>query len=372
MQMQAKKIMADIAILVLSQVAVYYGFKYLISSVDPSEREKEESLNKSKTLVKRLNLESIKLNQYEKIIMSEVIIPQDINVSFSDIGGLDDIIQDLKESVIYPLLYPQLFTSALGLLGSPKGVLLYGPPGCGKTMLAKALAGESGARFINLHLSTMMDKWYGESNKLVRAVFTLAEKLQPTIIFIDEIDSFMRSRKSNDHEASSMMLAEFMSLWDGLNTKDNNRIIVIGATNLPNNIDLAILRRMPKRFYLKSPNFQQRLKIIKLILRDVKLENNFDFNQLARMTENFSGSDIKELCRNTAMIPIHEYMRNNPLDQVKDLELSPSDSCPAASFQTRPLSISDFSIDSHKIGQSLMHSYNTMSDDQFLPIEECD
>ena len=182
-----------------------------------------------------------------------------------EIGGLDPIIRSLRESVILPLNHPALFTSAAGLLGAPKGVLLYGPPGCGKTMLAKALAKESGATFINMHVSTLTDKWFGESNKLVAALFSLAHKMQPAIIFIDEIDSFLRERRSNDHEITSMMKAEFMSMWDGLTTGEDTRIIVLGATNRPNDIDSAILRRMPKRFAIKLPSEEQRMKILKLV-----------------------------------------------------------------------------------------------------------
>lgn len=123
----------------------------------------------------------------------------------TDIGGLDPIISQLREAVIFPLCYPQVFESAAGLFGAPKGVLLYGPPGCGKTMLAKSLAKESGATFINVKVSSLTDKWFGESNKLVAGLFSLAKKLQPSIIFIDEIDSFMRERSRNDHEVTGMM-----------------------------------------------------------------------------------------------------------------------------------------------------------------------
>ena len=129
----------------------------------------------------------------------------------SDIGGLEPIISSLRESIIYPLLYPALFTSSSSLLGAPKGVLLFGPPGCGKTMLAKALAKESGATFINIAASVLTNKWYGESNKLVAGLFSLARKTQPSIIFIDEIDSFLRERAKGDHEVTGMMKAEFMT-----------------------------------------------------------------------------------------------------------------------------------------------------------------
>ena len=131
-------------------------------------------------------------------------------IHLQDIGGLDPIISSLRESVIYPLLYPHLFTSS-SLLGAPKGVLLFGPPGCGKTMLAKALAKESGATFINIAASVLTNKWYGESNKLVAGLFSLARKAQPSIVFIDEIDSFLRERTKGDHEVTGMMKAEFMT-----------------------------------------------------------------------------------------------------------------------------------------------------------------
>ena len=169
-------------------------------------------------------------------------------------------------------------------------------------MIAKALAKESGATFINLHVSTLTDKWFGESQKLVNALFSLALKLAPTIIFIDEIDSFLRERKSFDHEAMSMMKAEFMSLWDGLAGLDENRVIVLGATNRPHDIDKAILRRMPKRFPILLPDAKQRREILELLLKNSIIENGFDLDVLVDRTEGFSGSDIKEMCKNAVMV----------------------------------------------------------------------
>lgn len=186
-----------------------------------------------------------------------------ISFDSADIGGLEPVVASLRESVIYPLLYPNLFTSS-SLLGAPKGVLLFGPPGCGKTMMAKALAKESGATFINIAASVLTNKWYGESNKLVAGLFSLARKTQPSIIFIDEIDSFLRERTKGDHEVTGMMKAEFMTLWDGL-LSGTDRILVLGATNRPNDIDSAILRRMPKRFGIGLPNQEQRQKILNLV-----------------------------------------------------------------------------------------------------------
>lgn len=252
----------------------------------------------------------------------EVVSPSDIPVTFKDIGGLDEIIEELTESVIYPLTMPHLYSNHSSLLSAPSGVLLYGPPGCGKTMLAKALARESGACFINLHISTLTEKWYGDSNKLVAAVFSLARKLQPTIVFIDEIDAVLGQRRSGEHEASGMVKAEFMTHWDGLasSTVDDGtqRICILGATNRIQDIDEAILRRMPKKFPVSLPNNAQRRQIFELTLRDTKIDARklpngsaaFDVNTLVRLSAGMSGSDIKEACRDAAMVPVREYIRN--------------------------------------------------------------
>ncbi|KAI2635045.1 P-loop containing nucleoside triphosphate hydrolase protein [Xylaria nigripes] len=259
-------------------------------------------------------IEQLALNEYENIVAMEVVAPEDINIGFDDIGGLDDIIEEIKESVIYPLTMPHLYSHAAPLLSAPSGVLLYGPPGCGKTMLAKAVAHESGACFINLHISTLTEKWYGDSNKLVRAVFSLARKLEPTIVFIDEIDAVLGTRRSGEHEASGMVKAEFMTLWDGLVSTNTRgipaRIVVLGATNRINDIDEAILRRMPKKFPVSLPNKTQRLRILELILKDTKRDpTHFNADYIASVTAGMSGSDIKEACRDAAMVPVREYIR---------------------------------------------------------------
>lgn len=296
--------------------------------------EKKEVKQKSLKALEKLGHKSLVLDDYERQIASEIIHPDDIDVHFSDIGGLEPIISSLQESVIYPLRYPELFASS-ALLGAPKGVLLFGPPGCGKTMLAKALAKESGATFINIAASVLTNKWYGESNKLVAGLFSLARKAQPSIVFIDEIDSFLRERTKGDHEVTGMMKAEFMTLWDGL-LSSTDRIVVLGATNRPNDIDSAILRRMPKRFSVGLPNHDQRLKILTLILRDTKLEPGFQLSALAERTEGYSGSDLKELCRNAAMVPMRELMRQAGSDKAELARIQEE------GVQLRPLRLDDF------------------------------
>jgi ATPase family AAA domain-containing protein 1 len=156
----------------------------------------------------------------------------------------------------------------------------------------------------------LTDKWYGESQKLAGAVFTLAVKLQPCIIFIDEIDSFLRSRNTNDHEATAMMKTQFMMLWDGLCT-DNSTVIVMGASNRPGDLDKAILRRMPAQFHVGLPNEEQRIKILKLILEHENVSPNVNYVQLAKISNNFSGSDLRELCRNASVHRIRTFLRDH-------------------------------------------------------------
>ncbi|KAI0142780.1 P-loop containing nucleoside triphosphate hydrolase protein [Xylariaceae sp. FL1272] len=334
----------DVLLLLGTAGAAWYLTKNALSSLqntlaDPDKEKHEQARNKAKANLSRLRrsretgtagdddsgtgtdhrgqrIEDLVLNEYENMVALEVVAPEDIAVGFDDIGGLDDIIEEVKESVIYPLTMPHLYSHAAPLLSAPSGVLLYGPPGCGKTMLAKAVAHESGASFINLHISTLTEKWYGDSNKLVRAVFSLARKLQPAIIFIDEIDAVLGTRRSGEHEASGMVKAEFMTLWDGLTSANTQglpaQIVVLGATNRIHDIDEAILRRMPKKFPVSLPDKSQRLRILQLLLKDTKTEaNNFNMEYIARVTAGMSGSDIKEACRDAAMVPVREFIREH-------------------------------------------------------------
>ncbi|PAV16962.1 AAA-domain-containing [Pyrrhoderma noxium] len=298
-----KKVAIEVAMLILSQAAAFYTLKWFMDSMGPNA-ERKSAKSKSGDVLKRLGHKDLKLNEYEQTIASEVIHPEDIGVGFENIGGLDPIISSLRESVIYPLVFPELFTSS-SLLSAPKGVLLYGPPGCGKTMLARALAKESGATFINIAVSTLANKW---------------------------------ERKSGDHEVTATMKAEFMTLWDGL-LSASDRILVLGATNRPNDIDSAILRRMPKRYPVSLPDEKQRLKILNLMLSDTPLSPELSLETLAIRTAGMSGSDLKELCRDAAMIPVREFLKESGGSREVLEKRSQEEG-----FKYRPLEMRDFSV----------------------------
>lgn len=252
------------------------------------------------------------------VIVAHLVHPDDITVTWDNIAGLEPLIQELKETVILPIQKKELFADSQ-LTAAPKGVLLHGPPGCGKTLIAKATAKEAGTRFINLDVSILTDKWYGESQKLTVAVFSLAVKLQPCIVFIDEIDSFLRVRNSTDHEATAMMKAQFMSLWDGLITDPDCTVIIMGATNRPRDLDTAILRRMPATFHIPLPNQAQRQQILTLLLENEPIDGDINVDLLAKETQGFSGSDLHELCRSASVYRVRDYCRSqNDANQLNN------------------------------------------------------
>ncbi|KAH0690099.1 hypothetical protein KY289_017457 [Solanum tuberosum] len=299
-----KELLLYAASAALSSLVLFVGLRQL----DPNRQASKKALEHKKELAKRLGRPIIQTNSYEDVIACDVINPDHIDVEFDSIGGLESIKQALFELVILPLRRPELFHGKL--LGPQKGVLLYGPPGTGKTMLAKAIAKESSAVFINVRTSNLMSKWFGDAQKLVAAVFSLAHKLQPAIIFIDEVDSFLGQRKSTDNEASTNMKTEFMALWDGFTTDQNARVMVLAATNRPSELDEAILRRLPQAFEIGMPDHRERTEILKVILRGEKVEGNIDYDGIASLCDGYTGSDLLELCKKAAYFPIRELLND--------------------------------------------------------------
>ncbi|XP_020574942.1 uncharacterized AAA domain-containing protein C16E9.10c [Phalaenopsis equestris] len=253
-------------------------------------------------------------NEFEKRIRPEVIPSSEIGVKFEDIGALDDIKESLQELVMLPLRRPDLFR---GLLKPCRGILLFGPPGTGKTMLAKAIANEAGASFINVSMSTITSKWFGEDEKNVRALFTLAAKVSPTIIFVDEVDSLLGQRmRVGEHDAMRKIKNEFMTHWDGLLTKPGERILVLGATNRPFDLDEAIIRRFERRIMVGLPSAESRELILKSLLSKEKVDEGLEYKELAAMTDGYSGSDLKNLCTAAAYRPVRELIK-----QERQIEL---------------------------------------------------
>ncbi|KAG2563971.1 hypothetical protein PVAP13_8KG377800 [Panicum virgatum] len=281
-------------------------------------------------------------NEFEKRLLADVIPPNDIGVTFDDIGALENVKDTLKELVMLPLQRPELFCK--GQLTKPcKGILLFGPPGTGKTMLAKAVATEAGANFINISMSSITSKWFGEGEKFVKAVFSLASKIAPSVIFIDEVDSMLGRRENpGEHEAMRKMKNEFMVNWDGLRTKDKERVLVLGATNRPFDLDEAVIRRFPRRLMVNLPDASNREKILKVILAKEELGPDVDLDSLADMTDGYSGSDLKNLCVTAAHYPIREILEK----EKKEKNLAKTEGKPEpalyGSEDIRPLSIDDF------------------------------
>ena len=243
------------------------------------------------------------INAYKEVTptaMREVYI-EVASVRWDDIGGLYDVKQHLKEAVEWPLKNPKIF-SRLGIK-PPKGILLYGPPGCGKTMLARAVATESEANFITIKGPEVFSKWVGESEKAIREVFRKARMAAPAVVFLDEMDSLAprRGLGFSDSGVSERVISQLLTEMDGIVTLQD--IVVIAATNRPDMVDSAILRpgRFDRLIYVPEPDEKSRLQIFEIYTKEMPLTKDVDLKQLALMTKYHSGADIESLCREAAM-----------------------------------------------------------------------
>ncbi|RJE22098.1 AAA family ATPase [Aspergillus sclerotialis] len=275
--------------------------------------------------------------QTARQILNDIVVRGD-EVHWNDIAGLEAAKKALKEAVVYPFLRPDLFS---GLREPARGMLLFGPPGTGKTMLARAVATESKSTFFSVSSSTLTSKWHGESEKLVRALFGLAKALAPSIIFVDEIDSLLSARSTGaEHEASRRSKTEFLVQWSDLQRAaagreqtakdkkegDASRVLVLAATNMPWDIDEAARRRFVRRQYIPLPEHHVRaLQLENLLSHQVHELTADDIEVLVRVTEGFSGSDITALAKDAAMGPLRnlgEALLHTPMDQIRPIRFS--------------------------------------------------
>jgi fidgetin-like protein 1 len=230
-------------------------------------------------------------------------------VAWEQIAGLAFAKQAVQEIVIWPMLQPELFT---GLRQPPRGLLLFGPPGTGKTLIGKAIATQAKSTFFNISASSLTSKWIGDGEKMVRALFGVARAMQPSVIFIDEIDSLLTSRGDNEQEASRRIKTEFLLQMDGAAQGDGERLLVIGATNRPQELDEAVRRRMVKRLYIPLPDTASRHSLTQIMLSKPGTQHSLsdaDIARIASLTRGYSGADLAALAREAAMVPLRELSR---------------------------------------------------------------
>ncbi|KAL9644673.1 hypothetical protein ABK040_012327 [Willaertia magna] len=250
------------------------------------------------------NFQTSSNSKIEKCILSDQL-RQSIKISYQDIIGLEDALQSIREATLLPLKFPQLFQ---GELKAWKSILLYGPPGTGKTLLASALASETNSTFFNISSADLLSKWVGQSEQRIKQMFEMAHQRRPSIIFIDEIDSLCGARNDSESETARRIKTEFLVQMQGIYQKEG--ILIIGATNLPWELDIAIKRRFEKKLYIPLPNEESRVKMIRKYLGQTEhILTNEHFQELGEKTKGFSGSDILILTRQALMEPLRKCQR---------------------------------------------------------------
>jgi SpoVK/Ycf46/Vps4 family AAA+-type ATPase len=253
-------------------------------------------------------------SSYEELILSEKP-----NVNWEEVVGLDTAKKAIKEAIVYPVQRPDLFP-----LGWPRGILLFGPPGCGKTLIAAAVATELDATFFSIDAASIMSKWLGEAEQNVAKLFGSARKFsnegKPAIVFVDELDSLM-GQHQNEVGGEIRVRNQFLKEMDGIVDKGKNlHVYVIGATNKPWDLDWAFIRRFQKRILVPLPDHHTRLMMLKLYTSSLQLAQDVDLHELARLSEGFSGSDIRDVCQSAQLKLIGEFFESG---KATDKEAKP-------------------------------------------------
>jgi len=284
----------------------------------------EPATIKEPTMEAEVDDEAKKLQE----MISDTILTERPTVKMSEVAGLADAKQAIDDAIIAPMKHPELFK---GKARQPwRGILFYGPAGCGKTLVAKAVASEVNATFFNVSAANIVSKWLGESERLVLNLFELARKNQPAIIFMDELDSIGVSRSGDDVGGERRLKTQLLTELQGLASKEDERITLIGATNLPWELDFALRSRFEKKIHVPLPDREARSVIFEIHMEDVEVSPTVDYDELSDLTEGYSGRDISVVCREAAMEPIRDLQRTGRMDDEQEI------------LDIRPVSRDDF------------------------------
>jgi len=279
-------------------------------------------------------------------ISTETSVDRKVRVTYEEVGGLRHEVKAMREIVELPLRHPELFTR-LGV-EPHSGILLYGPPGCGKTLIAKVLASESEANMYSINGPEIMNKYYGETEAKIRDIFKEAKENSPSIIFIDEIDAIAPKREEAYGDVEKRVVAQLLALMDGLNERGN--VIVLGATNRPESVDPALRRpgRFDREFEISVPNEDGRLEILQIHTRGMPLADDVDLKDLASELHGYTGADIKSLCREAAMKSIRRYLPEIDLETEK---------IPSEVLQSMQIKLIDFYDAMHEVVPTAMREF---------------
>jgi AAA+ superfamily predicted ATPase len=286
------------------------------------------------------------------------ILEDPVTIAWDDIAGLEHAKQAVMELAVWPLVRPELFRGARAV---PKGVLLFGPPGTGKTLIGRAVASQCGATFFNISASSLTSKWIGEGEKMVRALFAVARRCEPAVIFVDEIDSLLSARKSEgEHESSRRMKTEFLVQMDGCSSEDG-RVLLIGATNRPQELDDGARRRLSKQLYIPLPCPRARRAMIANILNaDASVAHalsDADLDVICEKTNGYSGSDMKHLTQEAARAPLRELFASvrdaGGNENVSSFTSSGAPNPIASPSAMRPIALADFKRASKQVRPSV-------------------